>query len=390
MTLQPGVHNFLPQDRVVWGRPAADVVAEEAEARGARHVFIVASKNLNRRTDVVEKIRKRLADRYAGTFDEVAEHTPRASVIAALMAARAAKTDMLVSVGGGTSIDAVKVMLVCMAKGVETEADMSDCHMRVLDDGSRFIPEIGPVPCAHIAVPTTLSGAEFSNLGGCTDPVRKIKDGYTAAGINPATVILDPEATLHTPDWLWQSTGIRGVDHAAEGICATEPSPLVDGSSLQALRLFGEALPATKRQPSDLGARLACQQAAWLAGSNILRVQFGASHGIGHSLGAVTGMAHGHTSCIMLAPVLRYNRSHTEARQDWIAQAMGRDDGDAAQAVADLVKSLDQPNSLSSMGVRQDQFGDIINGAMQNMWVRTNPRPINDPSQVREILEMAW
>lgn len=386
----PFSHEFLAQDRVVWGKPAAQAVSDEADLRNARRVFIVASKTLNRRTDVVRKISEALGDRFRGVFDEVAEHTPRASVIAAIKAARAVEPDLIVSVGGGTPIDAVKVMLVCMAEGVDTVEGMSNCHMSIAEDGSRIIPKIGPPPYPHISVPTTLSGAEFSNLGGCTDPVRKIKDGYTARGINPATVILDPEATLHTPDWLWLSTGIRGVDHAAEGICAIQSSPMIDGSALQALRLFTEALPASKRQPSDLGARLACQQAAWLAGSGILRVQFGASHGIGHSLGAVTGMSHGHTSCVMLAPVLKYNHDHTAERQNWIAEAMGRDDGDASAAVAALVKSLDQPANLQSMDVKQAQFEDIINGAMQNLWVRTNPRPINDPGQVREILEMAW
>lgn len=388
--MNPGQHEFLPQDRVVWGRPAAEAVSDEAEKRNARRVFVVASKTLNRQTDVIGKIRNALGDRFAGVFDEIREHTPRDSVIAAVKAARAAEPDLLLSVGGGTPIDAVKVMLVCMAEGVDTVDGMGDLHMKVREDGSRHIPKIGPPPCPHVAVPTTLSAAEFSNLGGCTDPVRRIKDGYTAPGINPMTVILDPAATIHTPDWLWLSTGVRGVDHAVEGICAIAPSPMVDGCSLQALRLFHDALPATKRNPSDLGARLACQQAAWLSGSGILRVQYGASHGIGHSLGAVTGMSHGHTSCVMLAPVLRYNLSHTEARQKWIASAMGREDGDAARAVADLVRSLDQPGSLRAMDVRREQFDDIVAGAMQNMWVRTNPRPIDDPEQVREILELAW
>ncbi|WP_416899711.1 MAG: iron-containing alcohol dehydrogenase [Minwuia sp.] len=388
--MQAYAHEFLPQDRVIWGRPAADAVADEMERRGARRVFVVSSRTLNRKTDVIGRIEAKLGDRLAGVFDEIAEHTPRTSVMAALAAVRAAEPDLIVSVGGGTPIDAVKVLLVCLAMNVREIGDMDACHMRVLEDGSRFVPDVPPPPIPHIAVPTTLSAAEFSNLGGCTDTERKIKHGYTARGINPATVILDPEATLHTPDWLWLSTGIRGVDHAAEGICAVEPSPMVDGCSLQALRLFSEALPATKRNPSDLEARLACQQAAWLSGSGILRVQYGASHGIGHSLGAVTGMSHGHTSCVMLAPVLRYNRSHTEARQQWIAEAMGRSDGDASAAVAGLVTSLDQPSSLSSMDVKRDQVDDIVAGAMQNLWVRTNPRPIDRPEQVREILEMAW
>ncbi len=74
--MEPFSHEFLAQDRVVWGKPAAQAVSDEAEQRGARRVFVVSSKTLNRRTDVVKKIADALGDRFAGVFDDVAEHTP--------------------------------------------------------------------------------------------------------------------------------------------------------------------------------------------------------------------------------------------------------------------------------------------------------------------------
>ena len=74
-------------------------------------------------------------------------------------------------------------------------------------------------------------------------------------------MILDPAATLHTPEWLWLSTGIRAVDHAVEAICSREANAYCDGLSLHALRLFAEALPRNKREPHSLEARLACQPA---------------------------------------------------------------------------------------------------------------------------------
>ena len=79
------------------------------------------------------------------------------------------------------------------------------------------------------------------------------------------------------------STGVRGVDHAVETLCAIDAHPCCDGLALHALRLFAQALP----RPDDLAARLTCQQASWLAGSSIARVNYGASHGIGHALGAL-------------------------------------------------------------------------------------------------------
>jgi len=385
-----GTYDFLSQERIIWDKPAAEAVLEEADRLGAQRVFIVSSKTLNRKTDVIDGIRKKLGNRFVGIFDECREHTPRPSVMEAASAARQVSPDLIVTVGGGTAIDTVKVMIICLAHDVRTEGEMGAYHMRVNEDGTRFLPEIKSPPCRQIVVSTTLSGAEYSNLGGCTDPERKIKDAYIGREIGPLSVILDPETTLHTPQWLWLSTGIRAVDHAVESICSIEPVPFVDGTCLHALRLFSESLHRTMEKPDDLKARLDCQHGAWLASTGIFRVHYGASHGIGHSLGAVTGMPHGHTSCVMLPVVMAWNLSHTEERQGWIAEALGHKDGNGSSLVAALIAGLDQPRRLRETGVSRDQFDEIAAGALTNLWVRTNPRPINSKEQLLQLLEAAW
>ena len=388
--MNTGVHEFLAQDRVVWGKPAAQAVVEEADRRAAKRVFIVTGRTLNRQTDVVTKIRSALGTRCVGTFDECREHTPRDSVIAAANAARGASPDLIVSIGGGTVIDTVKVMLIALAHELTQPEQLSEFHLRMNPDGSRYAPVIKPLPFRQIAVSTTLSAAEFSNFGGSVDPVRKVKDGYMGREIGPASVILDASATLPTPEWLWHSTGIRAVDHAVEGICSVAPSPLIEAAALHALSLLASALPRVKANPNDLDARLQCLQGAWLAGMGILRVPYGASHGIGHSLGAVTGMSHGHTSCVMLPHVMRYNLDVTRAQQARIAKAMASLTGDAAGAVAQLIDALGLPSRLSALNVQRAQFAQIAEGAKDNLWVRTNPRPITSAAQLTELLEMAW
>jgi alcohol dehydrogenase class IV len=388
--MQSGSHEFLAQDRVIWGKPAAQAVLEEADRRGAKRVFVVTSKTLNRTTDAVSTVVRALGDQHVGTFDECVEHTPRASVIAAAQAAREVSPDLVVTIGGGTAIDTVKVMLIALAQDVRTVDGLSEWYLRLNPDGSRRVPNVGTLPCRQIVVSTTLGAAEFSDLGGCTDPARQSKDAYTGKYIGAASVILDPAITVHTPQWLWLSTAIRGIDHAVEGLCSVAASPLIDATSLQALHLFGQALPVLQARPDDLEARLKCLQAAWMAGFGILRVPYGASHGIGHSLGAVTGISHGYTSCIMLPHVMRFNLPKTAAQQARIAQAMGASDGDAAGAVARLVASLGLPTRLRDQGVRRDQFEAIAAGAMPNMWVRSNPRPIEGPQDVIALLEAAY
>jgi len=386
--LPVGIHEYLAQDRVVWGTPTAQAVIEECDRRQASRIMIVASKTLNRKTDAIENVRKALGTRHLLTFDECVEHTPRSSVIAAATAAQDAAPDLVIAIGGGTVIDTVKVMQIAVAHGLTSPEQLEDYRVKAGPDGAPIKPLIKPAPFRQVVVPTTLGAAEFSDFGGCTDPVRGIKDGYLGKTIGAATVILDPAITVHTPPWLWLSTGVRGIDHAVEGICSIQDNPLVQATCLHALRLFASALPRTHQNPDDLHARLACQQAAWLAGLGILRAAYGASHGIGHSLGAVTGMSHGYTSCVMLAHVMRFNEEKTQQQQAAIAQALGGT-GSAADQVSKLVASLGMPQTLASQNIQPADHPKIAAGAMENMWVRTNPRPISDPAQIEALLAQA-
>jgi len=385
-----GTYEFLPQDRVIFGRPAVEAVVETADRMAKNRLLIVASKTLSRKTDVVSKVRANLGSRCVGVFDECVEHVPRASVLSLAAAVRNHEPDLIVTVGGGTPIDTVKVMLLTTAAGVTDEAAFDGVRIRVGADGTRVVPAVKDPPFRQIIVPTTLSGAEFSNLGGCTDPVRKVKDLFTGRLIGGQVVILDPAVTVYTPANLWLSTGIRAVDHAVETICSRKPQPFTDATCIHALRLLSKSLPANHTNPDDLSARLDSQLAVWLATTGLGRVDWGASHGIGHQLGAVANVPHGHCSCVMLPSVLRWNRSVNGTQQSVVAQAMGAKDDDAATAVAKLVETLEQPARLRDVGVRQEHYDAIAAGAMQNVFVRSNPRPVTSPDQIHEILDMAW
>ncbi|HEX9184388.1 MAG TPA: iron-containing alcohol dehydrogenase, partial [Burkholderiales bacterium] len=193
---------YLPLERVVFAQPAAEAAAAEASRIGAQRVFIVSSKTLSRQTPVVSGIAGALGARYAGRFDECMAHTPWPSVVAAADAVRAARPDLILTVGGGTPIDTVKILQICLAHGVVQPEQLDALHASVGPDGRRVDPQIKPSPVRQVAVPTTLSGAEFSNLGGGTDPRTRIKHSFTGADIGARSVILDPAITVHTPHWL--------------------------------------------------------------------------------------------------------------------------------------------------------------------------------------------
>jgi maleylacetate reductase len=388
--LQSGRIVFGAMETVVFGRPAAEVIAEEARRRDAERVFLMVSGTLNRATDEIEKVRQALGNRFAGQFDRMPPHTPRRAVIEAAEAARAAGADLIATIGGGSVTDGAKAVQLCLANDISTAEALDDYRPVKGPDGA-----LGPPPCSapsvpQVTVPTTLSAGEFSAISGITDERRRVKELFRHPRIIPSAVVLDPAVTVHTPEWLWLSTGIRAVDHCVEGICSGEANPYADAQALHGLTLLCRGLPQVKSDPNDLQARLDCQIGSWLSMGPIASgVPMGASHGIGYVLGAAFDIPHGHTSCIMLPAVMRWNKPANAERQLLITAAMGHPGEDAGDVLDAFIAGLGMPRSLGAVRVGPKNFARIAEQAMDTPWVPRNPRPINGPAQVREILELA-
>jgi len=348
---------FGEMEVVVFGRPAAEVVAEEARQRDAERVLVMASSTLNRTTDEVTKVRRALGNRFAGLFDRMPPHTPRRAVIEAAAAAREAQADLIATIGGGSVTDGAKAVQLCLANDIRSVEALDHYRPVKGPDGA-----LGPPPCnapavPQVTVPTTLSAGEFSAIAGVTDERSRVKELFRHPRIIPRAVVLDPAVTVYTPEWLWLSTGIRAVDHCVEGICSGEANPYADAQALHGLALLCRGLPRVKADTKDLAARLDCQIGSWLSmGPLASGVPMGASHGIGYVLGAVFDIPHGHTSCIMLPAVMRWNKPANAERQALVAAAMGHpgaDAGDVARHVHCWARHAAQPRH------RQDRAGEF-------------------------------
>jgi maleylacetate reductase len=372
-------------DEVVFGRPAAEALVEQMDRLGASRAFLMVSGTLNRETGEIEKIRSALGARCAATFDAMPPHTPRQAVIAAAEQARAANADLIVTVGGGSITDGAKAVQLCLANDVRSVDDIDRVR------ASRgVVPPMAAPSVRQISVPTTIAGGEFSALAGVTNQRTKVKEMLRHDLVMPRAVILDPAVTLHTPEWLWLSTGIRAVDHCVEGLCSREAHPYADAQALKGLSMLTQALPRVKADPGDLDARMDCQIGTWLSmGPLSSGVPMGASHGIGYVLGAEFGVPHGYTSCVMLPSVMRWNKSDNAERQALVAAAMGKPGQDAADVLDSFIRGLGLPRSLRDVGVGPEQFDRIAQQAMATPWIPRNPRKIDGPAQVRDILVLA-
>ena len=381
---------FGEMDEVVFGRPATEVVAEEALRYQAERVFVMASGTLNRTTDEVVKIRRALGNRFAGLFNQMPPHTPRRAVIEAAATAREAGADLIATIGGGSVTDGAKAVQLCLANDIRSAEALDQYRPVKGPDGIVGPPACNPPSVPQVTVPTTLSAPEFSAIAGVTDERHRVKELFRHPEIIPRAVVLDPAVTVHTPEWLWLSTGIRAVDHCVEGICSREANPYADAQALHGLALLCRGLPRVKTDPNDLGARLDCQIGSWLSmGLLASGVQMGASHGIGYVLGAVFDIPHGHTSCIMLPAVMRWNKPANSERQALVAAAMGHPGEDAGEVLAAFIAGLGMPRSLGAVKIGPESFAKLAEQAMDTPWVPRNPRPIPGPAEVREILELA-
>jgi len=376
---------FGAMDEVVFGRPASEAIIEQMKRLGSKRAFLMVSGTLNRETDVIENIRRTLGPRGVGTFDAMPPHTPRTAVIAATEQARAADADLIVTVGGGSITDGAKAVQLCLANNIRSPDDIDRIRA-----GRGPSPQLNPPAVRQISAPTTIAGGEFSATAGVTNEKTKVKEALRHPLLMPRATILDPWLGAHTPEWLWLSTGIRAVDHCVEGICSREAHPYGDAQALRGLAMLAQALPRVKADAGDLDARMDCQIGTWLStGPLASGVPMGASHGIGYVLGAEFGVPHGHTSCVMLPSVMRWNKSANAERQALVAAAMGHPNEDAGDVLDDFIRGLGMPRSLREVKVGPEHFDRIAQQAMATPWVPRNPRKIEGPAQVREILDMA-
>lgn len=388
----PSQMTFTVTERVTMGVPARDAVRDQAEAMGARRVFLLVSDSLRRNTGEIAQIEAALGERHAATWSGIAPHAPRSDVLAATNAAREARADLIVTIGGGSVTDSGKIVALLLRHDVRTVEAFEPLRVYVDDAGNVINPlKDGPeVPV--ICVPTTLSGGEFNALSGATDEVTQHKQGYEHRRMAPVMVVLDPAMTVYTPEWLFLSTGVRSVDHAVETLASDRSNDFADGLADSALRLLVEGLTRVKRDAQDMEGRLKCQVGAWQSMISIIGgVPMGASHAIGHILGGTCNVPHGYTSCVMSPYVLAWNAEHPEslARQHRILDCLGKTHATASEALDALIRGLGMPRTLAEVGVGEDQFQKVAEYTMLDIWGRTNPRPVSSPADIMEILRKA-
>jgi maleylacetate reductase len=383
-------HHWPAQQRVHAGIGALEkALPRDLEAFGWQRPLLITTNSLIR-SGMADRVRALLGERCSGLVADIPAHSPVDAVARLVAAFRAERADGVVALGGGSVIDATKAMLVALGAGLDAAAVTGEALVKASTGGTSNWGTDFDRP-RMIAIPTTLSAAEFTSFGGATDTAigRKLMVGHPLSV--PISVIQDPACTLDTPAELLLSTAARSVDHSVEGFCSRNASPIGDATAIEAARRMWSALPRMHANPADLDARADAQAAAWLSiQGRSGGVMHGASHGIGYLLGGGFNVPHGLTSCVMLPAVLRWNRSANAARQQAFCERVGLD---PARPLADHVEALfagaGLATRLSQVGVGPDRFEQLAAMYDGTGPIAVNPRPVGGSADLLEILALA-
>jgi alcohol dehydrogenase class IV len=365
----------LGPKRIDSGVNALDQLPKIVRALNAKRLLLATSNSVATKTPHVQRIRRLLGDGIVAEYSGCRAHTPEQDIHSIIAALDTHAADAVISIGGSSVFDAVKVA------------------------ASRRANTLGIDPIPQVAVPTTLSAGEFSPGAGFTEEKTGSKQLLLDLRVAPQYVILDPTVTVDTPEILWLSSGIKALDHAMEAIWSRKPHPYVDALALQAIRLLTQYLPQT-RGTDDLGARAACQMAAWMSISGVGAAGMRLSHFLGHQIGAHMHIAHGITSCVLLPTVMRFLRDDTIDAQIRIAHAMnidraGRYDQEYAAAAADrlesMIKEMGLPTTISGAGGTLEAIDAVAESsfaAAQSLGL-THDLP-HGAQSIRKLLMNAW
>jgi alcohol dehydrogenase class IV len=360
-------------------------------------VYLLLSKSLSNNWSIENQLRQALGDHIVGIRIGMKQHTLWSEVLEIVDDCRALDIDCIITVGAGTLTDAAKVIVWALANDIVDASGLQ----RLSDKDSHDYKTLRPPKVKHIAVPTSLSGGEFTPYAGATNDKTKAKVVFYPPIQNPSIVILDPAIASTTPNRLFLATGVRAIDHCVETACSLQSNKEGDEVAIRGLQLLIPALVRYKKNSKDLDA---VQEAQFGAAESIKTsaygVQKGASHAIGHQLGPL-GVPHGETSCVMLPAVCRFNASKgaNVERQEALLKELLKipeieslvpnEHADLADVLQALIRSLDLPTSLMEVGIGADKFDSLAENTLSDMWAKTNPVPLVRKADILEILEKA-
>ncbi|GAA0511058.1 Alcohol dehydrogenase, class IV [Halorubrum aquaticum] len=383
---------------VLYGRGRAADLGGYLADRGLADALVVCGSNVGANDDLMDPIRAGLGDRHAGTFDGTTPAKRAETAFDLLEAASTADADVLVAVGGGSSLDVARQASVLAPDGRDLEDLEAEAREGSID------PLTADPALPVVAVPTTFAGADLS-AGGSLEVLSAAESPTdqpvsVSGSAMPIADLLDPDLFETTPRSVLAGSAMNGFDKGIETVYARDASPVSDATAVHGVRLLSGALPVVAGDRAGDGA--AAMERA-VAGALLVQIdrKINVIHAFGHGFARRYDVQQGAIHAVVVPHALAYLFEEADAGRRALAagfgiDAEGRDDDAVAEAVVDAVAdvrdALPVPNRLRDVdAVREEDLPAIAAFIAEDSPMERAPAGIDaSPERIEGVLRGAW
>ncbi len=368
---------FVLNETAYFGKGSREELAGEIKKRGFKKVFLVSDKSLVEVgvTSKIEEILKSAKIPY-DLYSEIKPNPTIENVTQGVEACKKSKADVIVAVGGGSSIDTAKGISIVM-----TNPDRAD--IKSLNGASNTVNKGMPL----IALPTTAgTAAEVTINYVITDEDREIKMVCVDPNDIPILAIIDSDLMATMPKSLAAATGMDALTHAIEGYITKAHNDMSDMFHMKAIEMIFMYLPAAVNDKDEHAIEM-MGLAQYIAGMGFSNVGLGIVHSMAHQLGAVYDTPHGIANAILLPTVMRFNGEVSWERFREILMHIGREDAAYLSKqdiintfvwkITELSKAVGITQTAKDYGLKEEDFEMLADKAMQDPCKPGNPREVN-------------
>jgi 4-hydroxybutyrate dehydrogenase len=353
---------------IVFGVGALSTLADHVKRVGGTRALVVGDAGVAK-AGILAQVTKTLADGgvVSLAFDEVDPNPVEKNIERGVLAYRDFRADVVVAVGGGSPLDAGKLI------ALKTTHDRPLADYDDAAGGDRFITaNVPPI----LTLPTTAgTGSEVGRSGVVTLAATGRKTVIFSPHLLAKVAILDPMLTRSLPPRVTAATGFDALTHCLEAYVALGDHPMADAIAIGGLELCAQHLERAVKQGNDLEARGGMMKAAMM-GAVAFQKGLGACHSLAHPLSSEKGLHHGLANALCLPQVVEFNASAVPERLERVRTILDRGAGTLAGALRELRKNLGLPSGLREEGVVPADLDGLADKAFEDACHRSNPRPV--------------
>ena len=376
-----------PPLRVFQGPDSLRFLGRELERLGSRRAVVMCGRSMSRDDALLGQVLTVMGDRCAGVFPGVKAHSPAPAVEDAARELRRLEADAVVAIGGGSATVTARAASILLAE----EGDLAGLATSVDSQGRLRSPKLLAPKIPQLVIPTTPTTAVVRAGSAVLDPVA----GERRALFDPKTraqaIFIHPDFAASAPQELVVGSALNTFAFVLEGLLSPTGDPIADALLMHGLRLTAQVLP-DPALATDAGLRCDLVLAAVIGGQGTNATGAGIVTTLGHVIGARHGVDNGVANLIVLPHALRFNGEAAAAGLAKVATALGlAPDAEAVIAGLDRIFSpLGLPRRLRDVGVAREALPDMATLGMADWFLRGNPRPVRDMTELLQVLETAW